>query len=121
MMRSGRTDEQLLAIELDQLIAGGLHSTETARDLFADGAVAAAIEADRLDVQPRSIAFLAEIVRRGGIPYADALPEPLPGAAQTVLARRWLAAAAGGDAITFARWLDAVAAIVQARRSGRVS
>jgi hypothetical protein len=108
--------------------------------LFGDGAIAAAIAADRLGVQPRSLTFLAEVVRRGGIGYASALAEPLPGADRTALARSWLAAvdppsperdaaeperdapsperdAAECDrSDEFARWLDAVAVILGLRQ-----
>ncbi|WP_259370582.1 WXG100 family type VII secretion target [Streptomyces sp. SCUT-3] len=71
------------------LSLGGAHRTA----LFGDGAVAGAVAADRLGVQPRSVAFLAEVVRSGGAAYAAALPEPLPGGAPSRLAGEWLDAA----------------------------
>jgi hypothetical protein len=118
-----RTDEELRALDVAALLRDGLHAAaDPARmELFGDGVVAAALAADRLGVPPRSLAFLAEIVRRGGIGYAAGLPEPLPGAARSALARGWLEAAAevssgvdGDDEL--ARWLDAVAVVVGVRR-----
>ena len=119
MSRPGtQTDERLLAIDLPAVIAAGLVSSGV------DGAatVAAAVRADLLGVYPRSLTFLAEIVRRGGISYAAALPLPLPTAEQSALVADWLGAASptGAD-VTFARWLDAVAAVLGARRAARVS
>jgi hypothetical protein len=108
----GLTDEQLVAIDVPEMLG----STE---GWFADVAVAAAIQADRFDVQPRSLTFLAEIVRRGGLDYAARLAEPLPTAEQSELVRSWLAAA--HDEVLFARWLDAVGAILLARRQVRLT
>jgi|SRR6266536_1184665 len=89
-----RTDQELSGLDVPALISAGVGSTGPARDaLFGEGAVAAAIAADRLAVRPRSLVFLAEVVRRGGLLYAAELPEPLPGAERTALARDWLAAA----------------------------
>jgi hypothetical protein len=119
----GLTDDQLQALDLDAILVEGLRSPTAAARLFGDGAVAAAIRADRLDVQPRSLIFLAEIVRRGGIAYAAGLPEPLTTAEQSDLVREWLAVAAlaaSGDQ-GFAHWLDAVAAILGMRQAVRLS
>jgi hypothetical protein len=116
------TDQQLLALNLAAVIADGLaaQGPEQTRRLFAEGAVAAAIRADTADVLPRSLTFLAEIVRRGGIAYAAGLPNALPAPEQAELAQSWIAAALpAGDASTFARWLDAVATLVEVRRSVR--
>jgi hypothetical protein len=116
------TDQQLLALDLAAVIADGLaaQAPEPARRLFAEGAVAAAIRADKADVLPRSLTFLAEIVRRGGIAFAAGLPSALPTPEQAELAQSWIAAASPtGDASTFARWLNAVAAIIEVRRSVR--
>jgi hypothetical protein len=116
------SDQQLLALDLGTVIADGLaaQAPEQARRLFAEGAVAAAIRADAADVLPRSLTFLAEVVRRGGIAYAAELPSALPAPEQAELAQSWIAAAMpAGDASTFARWLDAVAAVVEIRRSVR--
>jgi hypothetical protein len=108
--RPSRTDEQLLAIDIPAALAEGRDMTEAA--------VAAAIRADRAGVQPRSLTFLAEVVRRGGLPYAARLPEPLPTVEQSALVRPWMAAA-GERSDAFARWLDAVAVTVEARRAVR--
>jgi hypothetical protein len=113
MNHPGRTDEQLITIDVPEMLG----SAEGRHRWFADGAVAAAIQADRLEVRPRSLTFLAEIVRRGGIGYAADLPEPLPTAEQSALARSWLTAAAGSDDATVARWLDAVATVTAPGRS----
>lgn len=89
--------------------------------------VAAALAADRLSVRPRSVTFLAEVVRRGGTGYAAALPEPLPGPRRAALASSWLAAVQRGrdprahpdlDA-RVARWLDNVALVLAARHQAR--
>lgn len=129
---AGHTDGELAQLDVPALLRAGLAYAGPARArLFGDGAVAAAIAADRLDVHPRSLAFLAEVVRRGGIRYAAGLPEPLPGPARAALARDWLAAAASaltgpgptasagpntGADDAFAGWLDAVSPLVDIRR-----
>ncbi|NUO60485.1 MAG: hypothetical protein HOV71_00885 [Hamadaea sp.] len=116
-----RTDAELLGLDVPELLRSGLPQDPK---LYAEGAIAAALAADRLGVLPRSITFLAEIVRRGGLEYARSLPEPLPEPEQAALVGSWLDAAAevrwadafeGGDAV--ARWLDAVAVVLSSRRS----
>ena len=82
--------------------------------LFADALAPAAGQADRLGVRPRSLRFLAEIVRRGGAGYAARLPDPLPTPEQAALARPWLLSGAGDERL--ARWLDGVAALIETRR-----
>jgi len=112
------SDDELAAVDLGVLLPSGLagEAAEARRRLFAEGAVGAAIRAGRAGVQPRSLSFLAEIVRRGGLAFAAGLSEPLPTPEQAELAREWLTAAAGAaQDDLFARWLDAVAAIVAAR------
>ena len=99
-----RTDEEAVLADVPALLAAGR---------FADALVPAALQADRLEVIPRSLTFLAEIVRRGGVGYAAQLPEPLPTPEQTDLVRPWLRPA---DDERLARWLDGVAAIIEARR-----
>jgi hypothetical protein len=116
-----RTDVELAETDIPALLVSGLPHDPR---VFSDAVIAAAIAADRLDVQPRSITFLAEIVRRGGIEFATGLPEPLPTQQAAELARSWIEAAAGvpwADRFeggnTLARWLDAVATVLSARRS----
>lgn len=115
-----RTDRELADLDVPALLRDGLAAPGAARsELFAAGAVAAAITADRLGTRPRSLTFLAEVVRRGGLGYAARLPEPLPGPARTALARSWLAAPTQTGPDTdeeFARWLDAVAVILGLRQ-----
>jgi len=111
-----RTDEQMAAVDVSAVIAEALRSTDPARHLVTGCAVPAAIQADRVGVLPRSLSYLAEIVRRGGAGHAVQLAEPLPTPEQSALVRPWLALAAATDADeAFARWLQAVAAIVDAR------
>jgi hypothetical protein len=114
---AGRTDRELAELDVPALLRDGLTGgTESAGELFGDGAIAAAIAADRLSVQPRSLTFLAEIVRRGGVGYAAELSEPLPGADRTALARSWLVAVDAEHSDGFARWLDGVAVILGLRQ-----
>jgi hypothetical protein len=114
---AGRTDQELAALDVPALLRDGLAGgTDSHGELFGDATIAAAIAADRLGVQPRSLTFLAEIVRRGGVGYAAALPEPLPGADRTALARSWLDAVDADRGDEFAHWLDAVAVILGLRQ-----
>lgn len=116
-----RTDAELALLDVPLLIRyglgpGGAHR----RALFGDGAVAAAIHADGLGTQPRSLAFLAQVVRRGGVRAAADLPEPLPGEEPSQMAGEWLDSAAsvvkGIDGEEqLARWLEAVAAVLELR------
>ncbi|MEV4755245.1 hypothetical protein AB0J86_09045 [Micromonospora sp. NPDC049559] len=119
-MTPGRLDEtELLALDVPALLAVGLASPAGPA---GNAAVAAALAAARLGTEPRSLTFLAEVVRVGGVGYAAGLAEPLPTAGQRALAASWLAAAAGvaddpdRDEV-FARWLDKVATIVAVRRA----
>jgi hypothetical protein len=115
-----RTDEQLASVDVAAAITAALRSPDPARHMVTGGAVPAAIQAGAAGVLPQSLSYLAEIVRRGGAGYAVQLPAPLPTAEQSALVRPWLALAAAVDADdAFARWLDAVAAILHARLSGR--
>jgi hypothetical protein len=118
-------DDQLAALDVEVLLRFGLAADGAHRSaLFGDGAVAAAITADRLAVLPRALVFLGEVVKAGGIRYAATLPEPLPGGSAAALARGWLDAAAAvvrepsGEAL-MARWLDAVAAVLALRVTSR--
>jgi len=116
-----RTDDQFAAVDVAAAIAAGLRSPDPARQLVTGCAAPAAAQAARAGVLPGSLTFLAEIVRRGGIGYAAQLPEPLPTPEQSALIRPWLGAAAAtaGADEAFARWLDAVATVVDARATGR--
>lgn len=120
-MSTGLTDEQLAVIDVAAAIRSGLGSPLEQRRLFAEGAVAAAVQADRVAIEAPALAFLAEIVRRGGIACATGLPEPLPVAAQAELVRSWLEAAADADDILVARWLDAVAILIGSKQVARIS
>lgn len=123
MIRSHLTvnDADLADLDIAALLREGLPHDPR---VFAEGAIAAAIELDRLGVPPRSITFLAEILRRGGVDYGAKLQEPLPTPESAELAKAWLEAATevewrdnfeGGNIM--ARWFDAVALLVNARRS----
>jgi hypothetical protein len=111
-------------LDIPALLRAGLTEESARRTLFGDGAVGAAIVLDGLHVIPRSLTYLASVVRAGGVRVAAGLPEPLPEPAQTAAVRPWLAAAA--DTVTtvdgdehVARWLEAVATIVTARLTAR--
>ena len=113
------TDAELAQLDVPALLRDGLGTHGPGhRELFGDGSVAAAIAADERRVRPRSLTFLAEVVRRGGIGYAAALSEPLPQPDQSELAQDWLAAARDliGVDDDFARWLDAVAVVLELRQ-----
>jgi hypothetical protein len=115
----GKTDDELAALDVPTLLRAGLDTGAGRTELFGDGAVAAAIRLDQAGVLPRSVTFLAEIVRSGGPRYAAELPEPLPRPAQTSVVRPWLSAAAGADGEELARWLEAVAAVLALRANAR--
>ncbi|MET8150504.1 hypothetical protein ACIBSW_03490 [Actinoplanes sp. NPDC049668] len=122
MNRAGLVnEEQLAGVDVAALLADGLRGPGAARRVVSGCAAAAATQAGRAGVRPRSLSYLAEIVRRGGARYAARLPEPLPTPEQSALIRPWLEVAAGADGVDepFARWLDAVAAMVDARGGGR--
>jgi hypothetical protein len=120
-----RTDDEVLATtDVSMLLRYGLTQDAFHTALFGDGAVAAAVTLDRLGVLPRSLVFVAEIVRAGGLAYAAALPEPLPSPEPAEILRDWLSGAA--QTVTTpeaetraARWLVAVAEIVALRRATR--
>ncbi|MFH8385466.1 hypothetical protein ACH4E7_31790 [Kitasatospora sp. NPDC018058] len=120
-----KTDDELRQLDVPAMLRYGLAFAGPHRAaLFGEGAIAAALAAERLGVVPRSLAFLAEVVRSGGARYAADLPEPLPGPEPASLARDWLTSAAttvttvDGDQL-LARWLDAVAEILGLRRTVR--
>ncbi|KOU77631.1 hypothetical protein ADK57_01840 [Streptomyces sp. MMG1533] len=114
------TDDELAEFDVNVLLRYGLTAAPGHRRtaLFGDGAAAAAVILDRLGTQPRSVAFLAEVVRAGGVAYAAELPEPLPRPEAAAVVRDWLEAAtqlAGGAPAdeAAARWLGAVATIIE--------
>jgi hypothetical protein len=111
-------EDRLAGVEVTALLADGLRGPDAAGRIVGGCAAAAAVQAGLAGVRPGSLSFLAELVRRGGVSYAARLPDPLPTPEQSALVRPWLATAAEAtDADEpFARWLDAVAAIVDARR-----
>ncbi|MFE1882516.1 hypothetical protein [Streptomyces diastatochromogenes] len=120
-----RTDDEVLAAtDVAVLLRYGLTQDAFRTALFGDGAVAAAVTLDRLGVLPRSLVFVAEIVRSGGLAYAAELPEPLPSPEPAAILRDWLSGAAQTagtpEADTWAaRWLAAVAEIIALRRATR--
>lgn len=120
------TDAELAELDIPALLQAGLGDEAQHGTLFGEGAVGAAVVLDRLDVIPRSLTYLAAIVRAGGVRYAAGLAEPLPEVEQTTAIRPWLSAAA--DAVStvdgdedMARWLEAVATIITARLATRPS
>jgi hypothetical protein len=117
------TDAELAGLDVAAAIGRGIGADGAARQvMFTDAAIAAAIEAEDLGVGPYPVAILGRVVRAGGVAAALRLPEPLIGAEPTALARRWLEAAAGGEAeadLVFSRWLEMVATLLAARRAAR--
>lgn len=90
-----RTDDELARLDITVLLRYGLTAAPGTRRtaLFGDGAAAAAVILDRLGTEPRSVAFLADTVRAGGLDRAAELPEPLPRREAADLVREWLRAA----------------------------
>ncbi|MBL1107439.1 hypothetical protein JK361_23005 [Streptomyces sp. 5-8] len=115
-------DEVLAATDVTVLLRYGLTQDAFRTALFGDGAVAGAVTLDRLGVLPRSLVFVAEIVRAGGLAYAAELPEPLPDPEPAAVLRDWLTEAARtatspeAEALA-ARWLKAVAELIALRRT----
>lgn len=119
-----KTDDELAELDVAAMLRHGLADVDgpAGQALFSEGAVAAAIVLDQLEALPRSVTYLAEVVRRGGLRYALGLPEPLPAPPQAAIARSWLTAAkeASGDIDgdhRMARWWEAVAAILAMRQT----
>ncbi|NUQ97074.1 MAG: hypothetical protein HOY79_11085 [Streptomyces sp.] len=121
----GRTDDELAQSDIPAMLRYGLSFAGPHRTaLFGDGAVGAAVLLDRLGIQPRAVAFLAKVVRSGGIRYAAELQEPVPGEEAVAMVRAWLeSAATAADGIDgdeeAARWLEAVAELLSLRRVHR--
>ncbi|MFJ2292485.1 hypothetical protein ACIOG7_12415 [Streptomyces sp. NPDC087894] len=121
-----RTDDELATLDITVLLRYGLTAESGPRRtaLMGDGAAAAAVVLDRLGTEPRSVAFLADTVRAGGLARALELPEPLPRREAADLVREWLRAGAelvGGIAAddTAATWLRAVATIIELKQLTR--
>ncbi|MGW2831554.1 hypothetical protein [Streptomyces sp. NPDC001286] len=117
----GRTDDELAQSDIPAMLRYGLSFAAPHRTaLFGDGAVGAAVLLDRLGIQPRAVAFLAKVVRSGGVRYAAELREPVPGDDAASMVRTWLESAAttadgvDGDEQA-ARWLEAVAELLGLR------
>ncbi|ALV31004.1 hypothetical protein [Streptomyces sp. CdTB01] len=117
----GRTDDELAQSDIPAMLRYGLSFAGPHRTaLFGDGAVGAAVLLDRLGIQPRAVAFLAKVVRSGGVRYAAGLREPVPGDEAASMVRTWLESAAttadgvDGDEQA-ARWLEAVAELLGLR------
>ncbi|MER5845683.1 hypothetical protein ABT126_00890 [Streptomyces sp. NPDC002012] len=125
--RSPRTDDQVLAAtDIEALLRHGLSRDTFRTALFGDGAIAAAVTLDRLGVLPRSVTYVAKIVRAGGLAYAAGLAEPLPSGAASACLRDWLETAAQvagtpDDEARAARWLDTVAELIGLRRGSRAA
>lgn len=116
------TDAELARLDVLEALRDGLGTSGAAhRRIFGDGAIAAALAADRLAVHPASLTYLAEIVRRGGVGYAAGVEEALPTAEQSALVRSWLAAVRTLPSVdeACASWLEAVAKILHVRQRHR--
>jgi hypothetical protein len=128
---SFRADGEVQDLDVSTALARGLRFDGGPRQaLFTEGAIAAALALRELGLGGFPVAFLARIVRTGGLPAALGLPEPLIGPEPTGLARDWMyAAAASAQDLSplarlererlFAAWLDAVAALVDSAGRGR--
>ncbi|MFJ4364502.1 hypothetical protein [Streptomyces chartreusis] len=121
----GRTDDELARSDIPAMLRYGLSFTGPHRTaLFGDGAVGAAVLLDRLGIRPRAVAFLAQVVRSGGVRYAAELREPVPGEEAVSMVRAWLESAAtavdgvDGDEDA-ARWLETVAELLGLRHVHR--
>lgn len=120
-----RTEAELAERDLTVLLRYGLTRPGPQRTaLFGDGAVGAAVTLDGLGVRPRAVAYLAKLVRAGGVRHAAALPEVLPGAQANALVLDWLTTAAAHDPgvdgdEAMARWLMAVADVMGLREAVR--
>ncbi|MBO8185254.1 hypothetical protein [Streptomyces spirodelae] len=122
-----RTDDELARLDISLLLRYGLTTTAPGprrTALFGDCVAGAAVILDRLGTHPRSVAFLAGTVRAGGLARSAGLPEPLPRPQAADAVRDWLRAAAdlaGGIVVDdlAARWLHAVATVIEVRRVTR--
>ncbi len=126
-MTAARPDSELADYDIEAAIEAGLHQSGPHRkQLLGDAAVAAALRADALEVDPYGVLFLANYVHSAGRSAAAALPQPLVGQAASDLARTWLRAALAAPLANprvetaaddvFSRWLANVAAVMDLRR-----
>ncbi len=119
-------EAELARLDITALLRYGLAEPggDAHRRLFGEGAVGAAIILDQLGTIPRSLTYLAETIRAGGVRYGAELAQPLPEPAQANAVRSWLSQAAAvtssvdSDEQT-ARWLEAVATIIAVRNISR--
>ncbi|PRH79853.1 hypothetical protein C6N75_07325 [Streptomyces solincola] len=121
-----RDDDALARLDIPALLRDGLTAESGPRRtaLFGDGAAAASVVLDRLRTEPRSIAFLADTVRAGGLARAAELPEPLPRPEAAALVRQWLRTGAEQPGTTVAddtaaAWLRAVATLIEVKQLAR--
>lgn len=121
------SERELAGLDVPALLRAGLTVDGAARrELFGDGAVAAAVRLHQVSTIPRSVTFLAEVVRSAGCAVAAGLPEPLPRQDQTEVVGPWLGAAAEvaehvEDDDVMATWLTSVATLLAARSGPVVS
>jgi hypothetical protein len=99
-----RTDADALHTDVIILVAAGW---------FTEALIPAALQAETAGVAPPSLRILTELVRRGGAGYTATLPHLLPTAEQSALVRAWLTA--NPDDERLARWLDAIATVLETR------
>lgn len=122
-----RRDEELRGFDVEAAIAAGTVEPGEARSALFSAATVAALRADEVEIAPYPLEFLAGCVRALGLDGALELREPLIGEQPTELVRRWMSAARpphSPDAVRdqlFAKWLEAVAVVLAARRHARSS
>jgi hypothetical protein len=117
--RAGRTEQDLAVADIPAVLA----DIGAGQRASSEGAVAAAIALAGVGAFPRSLTFLAAVIRSGGLAYTLGVPELMPAPEQAAMVRTWLEAAgtdtpqpaARDDAV--ARWLDAVAVTLLVRRA----
>ncbi|MFD4948738.1 hypothetical protein ACFVYE_01185 [Streptomyces sp. NPDC058239] len=114
----------LAATGTEALLRHGLSRDTFRTALFGDGAIAA-VTLDRLGVLPRSVTYVAKIVRPG-LAYPAGPAEPLPSGAASACLRDWPEAAAQvagtrDDEARAARRPDTVAELIGLRRGSRAA
>lgn len=125
-MTGRRPDELLHGLDIEAAIVAGMPESGEREGMFTDAVIAASHEAERLEVGPYPLGFLAGCVRSLGLRGALELPEPLIGAESTALVRRWMSAADRASEAhverdeLFARWLERVAIMIAVRAQVRL-